>query len=198
MIVACGSASVPIAGQSVSGDRIVVAELAGGALVAVIDGLGHGREADDAARAAANAIQEDPAALVEQLVERCHARLRGTRGCVMTLARFAANDDALTWVGVGNVEAVLVRAPGAPGCDEALVTRGGIVGYRLPRLVSRTLAVARGDTLALASDGIRHGFRIAITATGEPQELADRILAGWSTGHDDACVLVARYLGAAA
>jgi negative regulator of sigma-B (phosphoserine phosphatase) len=104
----------------------------------------------------------------------------------------------MTWVGVGNVEAVLVRAPEAPGCDEALATRGGIIGYRLPRLVSHTLVVARGDTLALASDGIRHGFRIALTATAEPQELADRILSGWSTGHDDACVLVARYLGAAA
>src|SRR2546429_452128 len=60
------------------------------------------------------------------------------------------------------------------------------------------LPVARGDVLILATDGVRNNFSIDPFAHGDsPQQLADRILAGWGTKTDDALVLVARYLGAA-
>ena len=48
-----GEAGAPLAGETRSGDLAVFAPFDGGALVAVIDGLGHGPAAADAAEAAA-------------------------------------------------------------------------------------------------------------------------------------------------
>jgi hypothetical protein len=187
-LVATGVACAPLAGQVSSGDRGIVVEHAGGTLVAAIDGLGHGQEASLAAQEAEHVLEDDPAAPVDELVKRCHDRLRSTRGAVMTLASVTPGN--VTWIGVGNVEGILVRAAGL----EAVPMRGGIVGYSLPSLVARRVPVAKGDTLVLATDGIRHGFRAEVN-TREPQVIADAILANYGKGSDDACVVIARYIG---
>lgn len=190
-LVATGRAGAPLAGQTSSGDRGLVLEFPGGALVAAIDGLGHGHDACLAAEEAEHVLEDDPAAPVDELVQRCHARLRSTRGAVMTLA--SIHEGALTWVGVGNVEGLLVR----PGGIDAVPLRGGIVGYQIPPLVARQIKVAPGDTLVLATDGIRSGFRAEVDLR-DPQMIADAVLAKYAKSNDDACVVVARYLGVAA
>jgi hypothetical protein len=187
-MVKAGVAAAALGGQASSGDRGVVLTFPGGAVIAAIDGLGHGEHACEAATAAAAALAEDPSQPVDELVRRCHAQLRRTRGAVMTLASFVRG--AMTWVGVGNVDGILVRTTGVEGVN----TRGGIVGYQLPPLVPRRFDVVAGDTLVLATDGIRHGFR-SVVDKREPQAIADAILAGFSKATDDACVVVARYLG---
>lgn len=190
-LLATGLASTPIAGQTSSGDRGVVVEFPGGALVAAIDGLGHGHDACVAADEAALVLEDDPSAPVDELVQRCHTRLKNTRGAVMTLASVHAG--AITWLGVGNVEGLLVR----PGGIDAVPHRGGIVGYQLPALVARRITVAPGDTLVLATDGIRAGFRAEVDLR-DPQTIADAVLSKYGKSNDDACVVVARYLGGAA
>ncbi|NVB78228.1 MAG: SpoIIE family protein phosphatase [Kofleriaceae bacterium] len=189
-----GCAGHPLAGESSSGDRGVVLPFPGGALVAVIDGLGHGKDACLASERAEQVLSGNPAGEVTELVKLCHTALRTTRGAVMSLASFDAERGTMTWLGVGNVEAILVRAePGASA--EAVAMRGGTIGYMLPPLHPRTLVVHPGDTLVLATDGIRHGFRDEVRAMREPQEIADAIVANWSKADDDAYAIVARYLG---
>lgn len=191
--VSWGRAAVALAGQSLSGDRGVVLPFAGGALVAVIDGLGHGEDAYIAAERAEQVLAAQPSAQVVDLVKLCHEALRQTRGAVMSLASFDAERSTMTWLGVGNVEGILVRADGSSA--EAVAMRGGTVGYMLPSLNPRTLSVHLGDTLVLATDGIRHGFRGEVSSGREPQQIADAILANWGKTSDDACAVVARYVG---
>ena len=190
-MVNAGVAAVALGGQTSSGDRGVVLPVPGGVLVAAIDGLGHGEEAGRAAEAAVAALADDPSQPVDELVRRCHARMRQTRGAVMTLASFVRG--GMTWVGVGNVDGILVRSAGVDGVN----TRGGIVGFQLPALTPRRFDVAPGDTVVLATDGIRYGFRMAVDRR-EPQEIADAILTGFAKSTDDARVVVARYIGVAA
>jgi hypothetical protein len=52
-----------------------------------------------------------------------------------------------------------------------------------------------GDTLVMATDGVRSGFAADLPLHGSPQALADEILARDGKRTDDALVLVARYLG---
>jgi hypothetical protein len=78
-----------------------------------------------------------------------------------------------------------------------LLLHAGVVGLQLPPLRDFGIPVARGDTLILATDGIRGGFAEGLTLEGTPQQLADRILARDDKGTDDALVLVARYVGGA-
>ena len=81
---------------------------------------------------------------------------------------------------------------------ESLLLRGGVVGVHLPALFASIIPVVRGDTLILATDGVRNDFAEHLVPGGPAQQLADRIVANWGTRTDDTLVLVARYLGPAA
>lgn len=167
-----------------------------GVLVAAVDGLGHGEEAAAAAKLAVSVLERHAQEEVIALLRRCHEALRGTRGVVMSLASFRAPDSLLTWLGVGNVEGLLLREAADSALRHgALVLRGGVVGAELPPLRVSVIPVMRGDTLIFATDGIREGFTERLALSDPPQELADRILARHAKGTDDALVLVARYAG---
>ena len=119
----------------------------------------------------------------------------------MSIASFNAPNGTMRWIGVGNVEGRLFRS-GANGCttrkrDEALITRGGVVGYQIPTLRETEISVDQGDTLILATDGISGRFMEHPTLSDPPQQIADHILEQHGKATDDALVLVARYLGSA-
>ena len=114
----------------------------------------------------------------------------------MTLASFNTLEGALSWLSVGNVAGLLLRADTkATPTSESVVLRGGVIGYQLPALRSSVTAVSPGDLLILASDGIRSGFEQSVIASETPQQIADRIMNGHFKGTDDALALVVRYLG---
>lgn len=191
-----GIASQALTGESMSGDAFTVCPTRLGALVAVVDGLGHGVEAAAAARRAVDVLHEHCEQSAITLVRRCHQALVGTRGAALTLAAFNHGDETLTWLAVGNVDSVLLRAdPASVPARETIVMRGGVVGARLPLLRAAMINVVEGDVLILATDGIRAGFAESLDVTLPAQRLADEILAGQGRGTDDALVLVARYLG---
>ncbi|HET6464165.1 MAG TPA: SpoIIE family protein phosphatase [Nitrospiria bacterium] len=179
-----------------SGDAHIVQLLPKGALVAVVDGLGHGSEAASAARKAVDCLSNGASGSVISLLTECHRSLQGTRGVVMSLALFNSDDQAMMWTGVGNVTSVLYRADSriAPS-SENLLPRAGIVGYVLPPLRAAVLPVSPGDTLVMASDGIRDGFVVKPFLKDPPQQIADRILSQHAKETDDALVLVVRYRG---
>jgi serine phosphatase RsbU (regulator of sigma subunit) len=191
-----GVASLALPGQAVSGDLHLVQPFAEGVLVAAVDGLGHGAEAAHAAEVAVAILQAYAHEPVLPLLQRCHEALRATRGAVLTVASFHAPSWTITWGGVGTIEAVLLRADGkARPAREEVLLQGGVVGLQLPPLRGVALPVAPGDTLLLATDGIKSGFADGLRLEDSPQQLADHILARYVKGRDDALVLVARYLG---
>jgi negative regulator of sigma-B (phosphoserine phosphatase) len=197
-VVEWGVAGRTLGGESESGDLHVVTAFDHGALAAVIDGLGHGPEAAEAARAAAASLKRRPDAPVLDLIQQCHRDVRHTRGVVMSVASFDADRDVIRCAGVGDVEGVLVRAASAAvEARASLLLRSGVVGYRLPPLREAAWPVARGDVLILATDGVRHDFAATIPAGREPQQIAEGIVADHGKSTDDALVLVVRYLGAA-
>jgi phosphoserine phosphatase RsbX len=183
-------------GERRSGDRAVLAAFNGGALVAAIDGLGHGADAADAADAAAAVLVRQPDREPIQLIETCHRALARTRGAVMTLAWFDLVEAQLRWTGVGNVEGRLMHASAGPrAATEGALTKGGVVGYNLPSIRVTGTDLEHGDVMVLATDGIDSGFAREITAAGSAQEMADRILAAHGKESDDALAVVVRYVG---
>ena len=196
-LVHWGVATLALQGQSESGDLHMVKAVKDGVLMAVVDGLGHGEEAAAAARIAVGALERYAEEPPLSLLQRCHVALKGSRGVVMSVARFDFSRGTMTWLGVGNVEGVLHHANWSERSGRAsLVTRGGIVGGEVPAVQAAVIPVGAGDTLVLATDGISSDFLADVSVREEPQRLADHILARYGKGTDDALVLVARYLGA--
>jgi serine phosphatase RsbU (regulator of sigma subunit) len=176
-----------------SGDTFAVEPFAGGVLLAVVDGIGHGPEAAAASAAARRVLLTLSSAHPTELFSACHTALRETRGAVMSLA--SIRQGTMIWAGVGNVGGVLLTSA-RRGSPHILTSRGGVLGQVLPRLYATEISVQAGDTLIFATDGVaRQSLRLGDHLS--PQAEADRILAAACNGNDDALVLVARYRGAA-
>jgi len=183
-------------GQWESGDHHVVCCSRTGILVAALDGIGHGEEAANAAEAAVSILKAGAEEPVVSLVQRCHEGLRSTRGVVLSLAYLDPEHGMMTWLGVGNVQGVLMRAGAQKrSAQEVLLLRAGVVGSQLPALQAAVLPIAKGDTLVFVTDGVRSEFAEGLSALEPPQRTADKILRQHCRGNDDALVLVVRLTG---
>jgi phosphoserine phosphatase RsbX len=195
-LVEYGVAKSIFAGQGESGDRHAVCCGRDGILIAAMDGIGHGQQAANAAEAALAILKAHPDEPVISLMEQCHESLRTTRGVVLSLAAIDPKHGMMTWIGVGNVQGVLMRAGARKGSvQEVLLLRGGVVGSQLPALQAAVLPIAKGDTLVFVTDGIRGEFVECLSALESPQRAADKILNQYGRGNDDALVLVVRLVG---
>lgn len=188
--------SVPMKGEAESGDLHLVKNTPRGALVAVVDGSGHGSEAASAAQLAVSTLEAHANEGVIPLVRQCHTRLRRTRGAVMSLVAFDGIDNTITWLGVGNIEGLLLRCSALTRDPDAVIfLQPGVVGYRLPQLQAAVTPIMPGDLLILTTDGIRGDFARAFSLDDQPSKIAEYISSNFPKGNDDVLVLVARYLG---
>jgi negative regulator of sigma-B (phosphoserine phosphatase) len=196
LVLERGVAGLAHEGEDRSGDVAVFAPSLRGGLVAVIDGLGHGDSAADAAEAAAEVLRTDVELAPQDLLELCHKELRRTRGAVMTLAWFDLEARTMAWTGVGNVEARFVRAGDSGDARHASpVVLGGVVGYNLPRVRMGTIPLEPGDAVVFATDGVAADYSVSLESGVSAQELADRVLERHGKGTDDALAVAVRYLG---
>jgi serine phosphatase RsbU (regulator of sigma subunit) len=192
-------ASRPAAGGAELGDACLVKPIEHGLLIAVVDGLGHGSEAALAARRAVTAMERSTQLLPAAIVVECHRALQATRGVVLGLAMVDARADSLTWIGVGDVRAVLWRAePAGTARHDNMFTHNGVIGRSLPPLRPVTRSLHVGDTLIVTTDGIRAGFTPDPRASDSTERLASNLLERYAVPTDDALVLVARYRDGAA
>ena len=196
-VIETAPAQFVLPGEQQSGDRHTIVPLRNGALVAVIDGLGHGSEAATAAELAVTNIEQhaEGDSLVD-LVKRCHTALSGTRGAVMNLAVFDAREGTLTWIGIGDVHGRLLLKTSEPGyAEQTLLLRPGVVGQKLPTLQVSVARVQPGDMVIFATAGIDPEFAERISMDSPAADIARHIVARYCKRTDDALALVVRYLG---
>jgi negative regulator of sigma-B (phosphoserine phosphatase) len=182
--VATAWVSVPRAGESVSGDAVVVREMAADTvLVAVLDALGHGPKAHEVAVRGVAYLHEAPAVEnVLALVEGLHEVLKGSRGAAMLA--LLLSQRGLQACSVGNVD---LRCHSA---KLPFVLTPGVLGVRLraPRLCS--MPALAEERLVLYSDGISSRFDLRASRTTAPAELARAIFTSNRHAHDDASIVV--------
>ncbi len=182
-------ASEPLPGEPEEADRAIVVARPAGFLAAVVDGLGHGPDAVHAAKKAIATIEAHAAAPVDGVLAACHVALVGSRGAVMSI--LAVDSGTLSWIGIGDVEAV--HHPARVGKRESLLLMPGVIGDRYARLRAHSHPIAQDDTIVLATDGVRRAFLDEPVRNNTPPELAEIILKKHARGTDDALVLVIRY-----
>jgi negative regulator of sigma-B (phosphoserine phosphatase) len=186
------AASRPFAGEIVTGDAAIVLESNGRTLAAVVDGLGHGKSAAAAAERAIASVTELAAEPLDELVRGCHERLLRTRGVAMTVARIDPNARVVEWIGVGNVECLLVGS--GETRRESAPLRGGVVGYQLPVLRSTTADLHDRDLLVFATDGVGSQFADGLSVRiGDPEWIAAQLIDKHGKSNDDALALVGRF-----
>lgn len=190
-MLAVGIAERPKAGATISGDSYLIKNGGTNALIAVIDGLGGGTAAAEAALKAHTAIESHAEQPLNQIMQAAHHACMGTRGAVIGLLRLDLAQQRACYVGVGNIGIyVLSQHPIKP------LSRNGIVGYRMPPLMEQQASYDTGDTFILFSDGISMRFVDApLLHEGlEPQPLAERIMEQYGKTIDDVTVVVVKTL----
>ena len=187
--VEVGARSRPYPGLKVNGDAYVM-RFPGGrhVLAAVIDGLGHGVDAHEASVAAQGYIEANTDLDLVRLFRDVHRHLRRTRGAVMAAAVLYLDERKVQFLGVGNIEAVLLN-------DETstqLVSLGGIVGHNMRTLRPFEYPWDGHHTLVMCSDGIRSAWRTEIPHKilhAHPDILTETILRDFSRETDDATAI---------
>ncbi len=164
-IIDFGIASVSLPGQTESGDLYFVKETKNGAMIGVIDGLGHGTEAATAAKLAVDVLNSLSDVSIIAAARFCHDKLRNTRGVVMALVLINPIEETMIWLSVGNVEGILLRADSHTSpIYESIIMRPGVIGFRLPPLYASVVPIAKGDLLILSTDGIKDDYISKVTA----------------------------------
>ena len=154
----------------------------------LVDGLGHGEDAEKAAWAALEYVAGHRAAPLAELFAGCDEALYRTRGAAMGIIVIDEAAGTLTHAGVGNTRAVVVGDKTAH-----LGSTAGIVGAGYGRLVPEAVPFMADDLVVMVTDGIKQRFDFADFAEmagDDLQRLAEKILQDWSRETDDAAVLV--------
>jgi anti-sigma regulatory factor (Ser/Thr protein kinase) len=186
-----GGVSVPAPGETVCGDAWVSAPVVDGFKVMVVDGLGHGALASEAAQLAVAAFRPAVGRPVDQIIDAVHGALRSTRGAAVGVAAVDTRRRVVTFAGVGNIQASIV----ADGPVRSMVSHGGIAGQGKPRVQVFSYPWPAGAMLVMASDGITSHWTVD-TYPGlrqrDPLLIASVLYRDFVRGRDDATVVVAR------
>ncbi|MEJ5060234.1 MULTISPECIES: ATP-binding protein [unclassified Pseudomonas] len=155
----------------------------------VIDGLGHGEEAEHAARAGEKAFALMPFASPLLVLEDVHQAMIGTRGGALAIAQFDAAGDTLKFVGIGNIGACLI----APDKSRGLASHPGIVGGQYRKAQPFDYAQVNGQLLIMYSDGLQSRWNLQDypgLVHRHPAVIAAILHRDFCRGRDDVSVLV--------
>lgn len=188
--LAIGVATHPHPQYDVNGDSFIIKHWAESTLVGIIDGLGHGSLACDAAQAARWYVESHFNRPLEQIFRGADLACHATRGVVMALARFDWAIGQLSFASIGNIEA---RVFG--GNDVQFIVRRGIVGSNAPRAVVTQHIWHPENVLVLHSDGLHTHWswsQFPDLSTKSAEMLAWEFLQTLGKKDDDATVLVVK------
>jgi hypothetical protein len=191
-----GAVCAPYPGERVAGDGWGVESLDDDVCtLMVVDGLGHGAAAADAARAALDVLGDAPQLPPGSILERAHAALRSTRGAAAAVGRLQRSSRLFTYAAAGNI-AGAIWGGGAP--SRSLVSQHGIVGHTMPRVREETYVMPPGASILLCSDGIKSRWELdAELASSKALTIATVLWRDHARGRDDATALVVRAAEAA-
>lgn len=181
-----------LSGQTACGDQYLIKECSDFTLCAVLDGLGHGEEAEYAAKTAIQVLDSHANESIETLFRLCNHALQATRGAAMTLVKI---DDRykVSYKAIGNVMGVYWQIGNRA---HSMTLENGIVGKdQLPSsLPIHELSLASGDIFILATDGINSRFEIESPKLESPVNIAKQIFTLYRNDKDDGLVMVVQLL----
>lgn len=185
-----GAVNIPMKGESASGDAFLIVPNKSKSLYMVVDGLGHGGYAAEAAEEAVSTVRAYAEEPLAEIIERTHNALKKTRGAAMTVALVDHDRQILTCAGVGNISSAILGGTAARN----MVTQNGTIGVVLPRIHEYSYPIDDRSMLLMCSDGINSKCSVngyPGLQSRHPQLIAGVLYRDFSRHRDDATVLLA-------
>ncbi|HEX8088847.1 MAG TPA: ATP-binding protein [Blastocatellia bacterium] len=186
-----GAMTRPAAGFEENGDAYVVKRVGERQLLAMIDGLGHGMGALQAAREAVGTIEKYASRPVESIIRSTHEALRPTRGAVLGLAAIDCQTGMIEYAGIGNTDLRVIggRSP------IRFISLNGTLGSRLDRVKVFREQLPKVATVIMSTDGISERWDLDSypgLLGSHPQLLCAVVMRDYSRSNDDATILCGR------
>ena len=186
-----GLLNIPIHGETVCGDSYFMRINPSRSVYMMVDGLGHGSGAAEAATEAVTTLARFPIESATEIVVRAHDALKKTRGAAMSVAIVDHERLMLTYAGVGNIGASLLNG----ASTRSLVSQNGTLGAILPRVPQEyTYPITSGTVLLMFSDGLTTKASPAAypgLLSRHPGLIAGVLFRDFSRRRDDATVMMA-------
>jgi anti-sigma regulatory factor (Ser/Thr protein kinase) len=186
-----GAVCLPFPGETVSGDGWEIDASCGKCTCVVVDGLGHGPNAAQAAQAALATTREQRGKAPAEIVERAHGALRSTRGAAIAVAEIDPKNEIVRFCGVGNIVARIAST----GKSRHMVSYNGIVGQEARKIVEFTYPWGADALLVMHSDGLTARWDFgdySALLQHHPALIAGVLYRDYGRGRDDATVLISR------
>ncbi len=186
-----GVVIVPVAGEVRCGDGWAEHHTETHSVYMVVDGLGHGPGAAEAAEEAVKAFRRIGSVNPLDILDEAHHSLRQTRGAALSVASIDHNTRKVRFAGIGNVSGSILSA----ATMHNMVSHNGIVGHAAGRIQDFTYDWPLGATLVLFSDGIASHWSLGKypgMQSRTPLVMAAALYRDHNRRRDDATVLIAR------
>lgn len=122
----------------------------------VIDGIGHGEDAERAALAGTDAFAQAPFADPTASMLEMHQAMTGTRGGAAAIALYDARVGNVRFAGIGNIGACLLSAEKSRG----MASHPGIVGSQYRKAVAFDYPADAQQLLIMYSDGLQSRWNL--------------------------------------
>lgn len=188
--VPVGVVSIPLRGEVQSGDSYLILPGVRRSLVMLVDGLGHGPVAAEAAGEAVKAVRSASKETLNEIMAFTHNALKATRGAAMSVVFVDHERSVATYAGVGNISATI----GNGVMTRNMVSRNGTLGAVLPRIQEYSYPFDPGMMLLMFSDGLnsRCSFNGHPGILNRPPALVAGLLyRDFKRGRDDATAILA-------
>jgi anti-sigma regulatory factor (Ser/Thr protein kinase) len=183
--------AVPYPGERVSGDEWFSFQEPDRALVLLVDGLGHGYGAAEAAREAVAEFRRRAGLAPGEILSYIHDALRKTRGAVAAIAEIRPKENRLVYAGVGNISAVVLSG----GASRSLVSHNGTLGMTVPKIQEFRSDWPSDALLVLHSDGLQSKWDLSPypgLLSRHPAVIGSVLLRDFRRQRDDASVIVVK------
>ncbi|MCX7786668.1 MAG: ATP-binding protein/SpoIIE family protein phosphatase [Spirochaetes bacterium] len=178
--------------EDVCGDGWAVHQDTGRFVCILVDGLGHGMFAAEAAQKAIDLFRAHTSLSPKELLIRVHEGLLPTRGAAVTIVEINPVHRVLRYAGIGNISSRLITSSGV----RSFLSINGIAGDAHPNMKEYSIPWEEGDVLVQCTDGLKS----QIDWEGYPQlfqhhpsVVAGVLFRDYNRNSDDSTILVARY-----
>jgi anti-sigma regulatory factor (Ser/Thr protein kinase)/serine/threonine protein phosphatase PrpC len=183
--------ALPYPGERACGDAWSFHSSEDWTKVLLVDGLGHGHDAANAAQEAVAAFHKRVDLNPGELLATLHDALKKTRGAVAAIAQIRPSEGVLTYAGIGNIAAVVLSA----GASRSLVSHNGTLGMVTSRIQEFRLEWTPDAILVLHSDGLHSRWDLSSypgLLTRHPAVIGAALLRDFRRQRDDASVVVVK------
>jgi anti-sigma regulatory factor (Ser/Thr protein kinase) len=186
-----GVVSQAMRGEPVCGDGWGTRSGADHSFFMVVDGLGHGTFAAEAAREAERVLVHSSSSSASSILRDCHDALKKTRGAAGAVAQISRDKGILTYAGVGNICAIVIDGEGRRG----MASHNGTLGHQIHKIQEFTVPWNQASVLIMHSDGLGTKWDVNQypgLAQKHPSIIAAMLYRDFQREKDDVTVMVAK------